>query len=112
MDRLATGDSSVMTEGINASCPDPGFLRLKCPQEAFVRLRDAVIAEGSLSNAVTVPLETITAILITEHLDWQPSRRSPRTIRDRALLVGCAVIVLLLAVPYVVGVMALVGVWQ
>ena len=101
-----------MTEGINASCSDPGFLRLECPQEAFFRLRDAVILEGRLSNVVTVPLEEINAILITEHQDRQPARALPRTIRDRAVLVGCAVIVLVLAVPYVVGVMALLGAWH
>jgi hypothetical protein len=83
--------------------PARGALSLSCGEEAFVPIRDAVIAEGRVAEVLGAPPGDLQLIMMTV----APATK-PRSHEGLALL-GCALISLVLISVFSVGVATILG---
>jgi hypothetical protein len=86
--------------------PGRGELSLSCGDEAFTRVRDAVVAAADLGDAAIngVPAG-VRAIVV----DRVPPPRSPARLRDRLALLGCGVVGFAVLFVLVVGLGTIAG---
>jgi hypothetical protein len=84
--------------------PRRGDLSLSCGQEAFARLRDAVVAEAGIAVVIAEQPGAVKRI----DIQAEPPAAVPVRLRDRIALLGCTVIVLAIVFVMAVGVATIV----
>ena len=95
-----------MSEGIEVLCETShGSLWLSCPEQVFVRLRDTIISEPTISGLVGESRDAIQHIEIS----LAPAERPATRVRDRIALVACGTITFVLLFVFAAGVMAIIG---
>jgi hypothetical protein len=85
--------------------PRRGQLFLWCGDQAFARLRDAVISETGVAQAIRGPA---TGVLFIE-ISVARAAHPPSRLRDRVTLLGCALVSFLLLFIFFAGVATIVG---
>ena len=85
--------------------PNLGDLHLECGNEAFVRLRNAVIAETIVADATLGQADRIKSIEI--YREW--TVKPPSKLRDQMWLLGCALAGFVILFVFVAGVTTIVG---
>jgi hypothetical protein len=85
--------------------PKRGALLLACRDDAFVRLRDAIVEEAGLSGTIEGVPDNVHEIQIAK-VQLIPS---PAGLRDKLALVGCALIGFAVLFVLVAGIATIAG---
>ena len=81
------------------------LIELDCGHAAFIRILDFLRAEAALNDEL--PSDSVSGIWITDAGGY--TSEPPSYWKDRVALIGCSVVVFIVAFVFVMGVLAIAG---